>query len=508
MVLPEESSSAIVHTHRKEPSISELADFTFLELQLPPDHEQGTATINEFIVDETKPKLPESHLVLITDSDAFHGSHRRTGSQEVLNSLTNDDLELHEVHGKLKVLDWKGKTFYSDYIAQGLKYLNEHQRVVMLFETPRSSPSDHSFHNKSSFKFHDWPPTQKSRSKARSVLGPCRYAMMSGSAFPTFLRDPPPEGLVDHWKEALPYFKECTFVSKINTERDTVYAYIPVEDIPKHVNDPHVHYHLAGKDAIHLMTQKTTKLLPDTKTVRPCVVKTTHSQGSKGIFVIQDDDDEVEFEAFLRESGNPTFVVTEFVDIQRNVACHFFMHPDGETVVWFGSNENKRGEDGKFMMFDSLLCMDDQEELKKLQLPFVEEVVNYCHALNYWGFMGIDVLFDSNDNGFLVDINPRVTGSCPALMALFQLKQKYAFNNGLFRRNGDIFYRGNPKQLFQSVSRYNEENEGKSRIVIHSFFQSEEREDITEINISVHGRDLEQCRMILNSYAQPLLPVE
>ena len=161
------------------------------------------------------------------------------------------------------------------------------------------------------------------------------------------------------------------------------------------------------------MTTKTAKLLPDTN-VRPCVVKTTHSAGSKGIFVIQDDEDETEFETFLRESGNPTFVVTQFVDIQRNVACHFFMHPDGETVTWLGSNENKKGEDGKFMMFDSILCMDDQEELKRLQLPFVEEVVKYCHSLNFWGFCGIDVLFDSNGDGFLVDINPRVTGSCPA----------------------------------------------------------------------------------------------
>ena len=49
--------------------------------------------------------------------------------------------------------------------------------VVMLFETPSSSSSSNSFHNKSSFKFHDWPPTKESRAKAKSVLGPCRYAV-------------------------------------------------------------------------------------------------------------------------------------------------------------------------------------------------------------------------------------------------------------------------------------------------------------------------------------------
>ena len=130
----------------------------------------------------------------------------------------------------------------------------------------------------------------------------------------------------------------------------------------------------------------------------------------------------------------------QFADIQRNAAYHFFTHSNRETVTWLGSNENKKGENRKIMIFDSILCLDDQEELKRLQLPFAEEVVNYCHALNFWGFISADILFDSNGDGFLVYINPRVIGSCPALMALSQLKRKYAFNNGLFRRNGDIYY--------------------------------------------------------------------
>jgi len=128
-----------------------------------------------------------------------------------------------------------------------------------------------------------------------------------------------------------------------------------------------VHFHLAGKDAIVLMTQKTTTLLPDTRTVRPCVVKTTHSMGSKGIFIIKNDEDEAEFAKFLEESGNPAFVVTDFVDIQRNVACHFYMHPNGKDVVWFGSNENKRNPDGSFST-DSYLYMDEQEKLKRMQV--------------------------------------------------------------------------------------------------------------------------------------------
>jgi hypothetical protein len=261
-----------------------------------------------------------------------------------------------------------------------------------------------------------------------------------------------------------------------------------------------VHYHLAGKDAIHLMTQKTTKLLPDTHTSRPCVVKTTHSMGGKGIFIINNDEDEAEFEQFLVDSGNPTFVVTDFVDIDRNVACHFFMHPNGKDLTWFGSNENIRNEDGRFSS-DSCLFMKDQDQLKEMQLPFVEEVMQYCHSLGFWGFCGVDVLFDSQKRGHLVDINPRVTGSCPALMTLNLFKKRYGFMVGLFRRSGDTTFFGSAADLLQQVTAYNTENEGKSRIVIHGMF--EPKEGRTNVNIGVYGNDMDECKAVLNRFAKP-----
>jgi hypothetical protein len=124
----------------------------------------------------------------------------------------------------------------------------------MLYESPSSSTDAHTFHNKTKFRFHDWPPPSKTGGK--SVVGPCRYGMMNGDSFPFFLKDgAPPDGLMEHWAKVVPNFKAPTFVDKI-TDNDTAYAYLPVEQIRNHVNDPDIHYHLAGKDAIHMMTQK------------------------------------------------------------------------------------------------------------------------------------------------------------------------------------------------------------------------------------------------------------
>lgn len=475
---------------------SSLDDLSILELDFPEAGSNQTATIKE--VDPTEePKLPMSSLIIVAETDKIHEDKDNESA-----TLVAGIAEMDFTTTKLKVKDWDPFTFkgYSEYIKEGMEFLKkESSNVVMLFESPSSSTDQSSFHNNQKFKFHDWPPPKSTISK--SILGPCKYAMWNGNALPVFLRaGKTPPGLAEHWQKVMP--KELVmprFVDKIEKE-DCAYAYLPVEQIQHHVNDPMVHYHLAGKDAIHLMTQQTTKLLPDTKTSRPCVVKTTHSMGSKGIFIIRNDEDEKEFEDFLNESGNPTFVVTDFVDIKRNIACHFFMHPDGKSVTWFGSNENKRLPDGSFST-DSYLEMKDQQSMKDMQLPFAEEVVQYCESLGFWGFCGIDVLFDSKDNGFLVDINPRVTGSCPALMTLQLFHKKYGFECGLFRRGGDINYHGKFEDLLSAVETYNAENEGKSRIVIHSGYQASE--DNARINIGVYGFDMEDCKKVLNTYAHP-----
>jgi len=142
------------------------------------------------------------------------------------------------------------------------------------------------------------------------------------------------------------------------------------------------------------------------------------------------------------------------------------------------------------------LILEHQDKLKEIQLPFVEEVVQYCHGLGFWGFCGIDVLFDSQDRGYLVDINPHVTGSCPALMTLKRLNKAYGFTAGLFRRSGKTAFYGTADELFEQV----DADEGKSRVVIHSLFHAP-GVIYTRINIGVYGTNLSECKMVLNQFA-------
>ena len=394
----------------------------------------------------------------------------------------------------LRCKPWDGKTLYSDFIQDGLNYLGKKaDNVIMLYESPSSSSTETSFFNNQTFPVHDYPAFPP---PYKTVLAPLRYSIMNGAAYPSYLADAPPKGLMEHWERRVPNFVRPKFVNDLADDA-TVYAYLPLEHIKHHLNDPHIHYHLAGKDAIHLMTKKTAKLLANTKDHRPCIAKVTHSMSSKGIFMIRSDDDEQELQNYLNESGNPNFVVTELVDIHRNVSCHFFIHPNGE-IIWIGSSENYKDENGEWSM-DSIMLLDQQDELRDLQLPYAREVADYCLSLNFWGFCGIDVLFDSEGKGYVVDVNPRTTGTSPALMLAQLFEKQYGYRYGLMRRSSKFAFPGNSEELLRQVEEFNESGQG--RVVLLSFYEC--APDKTWLNIAVHGTSLEECYKVLNRFAQP-----
>lgn len=239
------TTSSATNGHGHFRSSSSLSDFSLLELEHGEDH-MTIQVVTDDVVDNQV--IPISSLVVVTETENLEDGHGEPFMTDF------SDIEFEVDDSSFKVRNWKGERFYSDYIFAGLKYLKQTAKVVMLYESPSSSKDPAAFHNTAKYKFHDWPPPTSTKSKR--ILGPCKYACMNGESFPVFLRDgKPPEGLVDHWKAAVPGYKPASYVDKI-TEEDTAYAYLPVEQILNHVNDPQTHYHLAGKDAIHLMTQK------------------------------------------------------------------------------------------------------------------------------------------------------------------------------------------------------------------------------------------------------------
>lgn len=380
-------------------------------------------------------------------------------------------------------------------MKEGLAYLNsKNDEVIMVYECPSTSCNDTSFYNTSQYRIHDYPPAPF---EYKAMLRPLRYASMNGDAYPSFLMAEPDQHLLAHWVKTIPNYVCPHFVSAI-TPTAKVHAYLPIENVPNHVIDPDVHYDLAGKRAINFMTDNAPRLLPNTKDVRPCVAKVSHAMGSLGIFIVSNDEDEAEFEQFVRDTENPTFVITEFVDIKRNVSCHYFIHPNGE-IIWFGSSENILLPSGKWDC-DSTVDMNQQKELEVLQAPHAVEVAEYCRSRGYWGFCGIDVLFDPEGVGFVVDVNPRVTGTMPALMAAKQIQDKYGFTVGKMRRSSKCFFAGSAEKLFNEVDKYNVDHAGESLVVVFSIHEMNEEK--TQINVGAYGNSHELCERLLDRFAQ------
>jgi hypothetical protein len=227
--------------------------------QAPPDaekHHRTSSSLGDFtlfgIMDhEIKEQDPEQNNVLPVSTLCV------VAEPDKLNDQLNESIDEYDFEddGTFKISNWGGKKFYSDYIKAGIEYKKkkapennkEDSNVVMLFESPSSSSSESTFHNASKFRFHDWPPPKSTKSKR--ILGPNRYAGMNGASYPVFLRDgAPPAGLMEHWEDAIPGFVKPSFVDKIGTEEDTVYAYLPVEQLKHHVNDPDSKLLLASDD--------------------------------------------------------------------------------------------------------------------------------------------------------------------------------------------------------------------------------------------------------------------
>ena len=176
----------------------------------------------------------------------------------VVSGITlNDYITSSTVHA---VRWWDGQKFFLDYVQDGVRSLGnkydkddgddeEAKKICMVFENPSTSQQEATFFNGNTFKFHEFPPSPP---LYKAVLTPCRYSMMNGNVYPSYLQGGvPPNGLMEHWNATIPGFVNPIFVPDIPTD-GKVYAYLPMESISNYVNNPHVHYHLCGKDALHL----------------------------------------------------------------------------------------------------------------------------------------------------------------------------------------------------------------------------------------------------------------
>lgn len=371
-------------------------------------------------------------------------------------------------------------------------YAQDCPEACLLAEYPCSNCGDTCFQNDTRFTIHDpFPPPPRELLK---VLGPHHLMFGWGNSLPVASEVPPPQSLVYHWKRMLgesvvPRWQPASF--------DPASPYItlfPHQSLPANgqVIDPEVNYELHSKCVIEKIVCPQARVLEEIEF--PCVVKLTHGYAGLGNYIVKSQADERAMRAELKKRWPQAQVVINSVidDIVGDYGVQFYLRPDGSTI-WLGVTEQNFNSDLRWCggVYRSHLQRDLYEQLS----PFVTATARHLSERQYHGIGGIDVLKTGDGKLYLVDVNPRLTGITPFLMASRIFDRDDGLTVGLYQASRRS--EGSIDQLINNAERVWLEQ--KIRVVVLSAVEStgEDGSPITTCHLSASAQALEPCREAL-----------
>ena len=284
--------------------------------------------------------------------------------------------------------------------------------AVLLTEYPSSNSDQTRFQNRSKFIIHD--PATPPKRELLKILGPHHLMLGWGQSIPVCSDERPPQQLLDHW--------EHTFGAKGVPNwklPDNVSSYIslfPHESLheDQQVIEPELNYCLHSKEVIEKIDCDQSAVLD--RIEPPCVVKLTHGYAGLSNFFVRDDQEAKSvLERMNQQWPNANYVVNTIIeDIQADVGVQFYLSKDG-TASWLGFTEQNFDAGGKWSG-GRFSAVDQELQFERLS-KMIKPAANYLHSQGCFGVVGIDIVTNGSGQDFLVDVNPRLTGITPFLMA-------------------------------------------------------------------------------------------
>jgi len=357
-----------------------------------------------------------------------------------------------------------------------LKYLSElyvqdTPSAVLLAEYPSSNSDETQFQNRSKYIIHDpFPPPSRALLK---VLGPHHLMCAWGRCLPLTSEFPPPPLLIQHWRnifgdEGCPIWQPCSLdsVGVASGERDEESVYItlfPHESLSpqQQVIDPDANYSLHSKEIIAEIDCPQATVLE--RVTPPCIVKLSHGYAGLGNFVIRDAKDEAEMRRQMATHWpTSTVVVNSIIDnVVGDYGVQFYLRKNG-SLVWLGLTEQHFDTSKKWC--GGTFSLNLQTQLFGSLSKIIEPVGEHLHRRGYFGLVGIDVLRDSANRYFLVDVNPRLTGISPFLMASRIFAREQGLSEGIYQAS--CRFQGSLEQLIDLAERTRD-----ARVVVLSAFE-------------------------------------
>ena len=128
--------------------------------------------------------------------------------------------------------------------------------------------------------------------------------------------------------------------------------------------------------------------------------------------------------------------------------------------------------------------------------PFVQAIADYLHANQYFGVVGFDVLKTKSGEFYVVDLNPRLTGITPFLMASRIFSSELGHDAGIYQAS--CKFDGGLEQLITVA-----DSEQDCKVLVLSAFEETIAGKATTVcHLSASGKSQEVCLATLDRIAE------
>ncbi len=362
-------------------------------------------------------------------------------------------------------------------------YAQDAPDAFLLAEYPSSNSQETTFQNRSKFIIHDpFPPPKRELMK---VLGPHHLMCCWGQDVKVSSEIAPSAELVSHWSRT---FGESGVPNwKRYDGQENYITLFPHESIPadQQVVNPEVNWALHSKEVIGEIDCPQAKILDSIKP--PCVVKLSHGYAGLGNFFVRSTSDEQQMrEQVHNHWPTATLVINELIEnITGDFGVQFYLRKDG-TTVWMGFTEQHFDNNSRWCggAFSASL----QHQMLNEFGPFIHSVGRYLHQQGYFGVVGIDLLRNSSNEFYLVDVNPRLTGISPFLMAS-RIFAGDGYPVGIYQASQT--FEGSLSELIAAA-----ENVADSRVLVLSAFE-DQQSGVTVCHLSASSSSIDQSQISL-----------
>ena len=368
-------------------------------------------------------------------------------------------------------------------------YAHDCPDAWLLSEYPSSNSDDTVFQNRTEFIIHDpFPPPPR---ELLTTLGPHHLMLGWGKHIPVTSQIAPPDRLLEHWRGifgegGVPIWREYD-------QTQSFITLFPHQSIDaKHqLIDPKISYALHSKEIIESIDCPQADVLDAIR--YPCIVKLSHGYAGLGNFLLRNRDDEGAMRLQLdRHWPNARLVINSVIeDIVGDYGVQFYLRRDG-SAVWLGLTEQQFNDSNRWC--GGLWSSELQSSMIEPFEPFVAATAKRLADAGYFGLVGIDILRSAGGQFFLVDVNPRLTGITPFLMASRIFAKESGSDMGVYQAS--FRFSGSLDELIRAA-----ESQTDTRVMILSAFEqlaADNRLTICHISVSSNSqtRNLETLRRL------------